>query len=116
MRPKSSSWFSWRLFAEIFAVLAFLSIVAVAGIAGLVKHYTSEIPSLEDLRTISPTLSTRILDKDEKPFGEFFVERRNWCPLDSIPPVMRQAVLSIEDRKFYHHWGINLKRDRKSVV
>jgi len=110
MRPKSSSWFSWRLFAEIFAVLAFLSIVAVAGIAGLVKHYTSEIPSLEDLRTISPTLSTRILDKDEKPFGEFFVERRNWCPLDSIPPVMRQAVLSIEDRKFYHHWGINLKR------
>ena len=110
MRPKSSSWFSWRLFAEIFAVLAFLSIVAVAGIAGLVKHYTSEIPSLEDLRTISPTLSTRILDKDEKPFGEFFVERRNWCPLDSIPPVMRQAVLSIEDRKFYHHWGINLTR------
>jgi len=110
MRPKATSWFSWRLYSIFVAAFLAVGVLGVSGVAALVWKYSHEIPSLDDLHTISPILSTRILDKDGKPFGEFFVERRTWCALDSIPPVMRQAVLAIEDRKFEEHWGINMTR------
>jgi len=107
---KAKSWFSWKLYWKFFAALAVASLLALGSFSLLVWHYAKEIPSLDDLRSISPILSTQILDKNGEPFGEFFVERRTWCPIDSIPPVMRQAVISIEDRRFYDHWGINMSR------
>lgn len=116
MGPKTTSWFSWRLYSLFLAGFLALGVLGCVAVAGLVWKYSHEIPSLEDLRSISPTLSTRILDKDDKPFGEFFVERRTWCPLDSIPLSMRQAVLAIEDRKFEQHWGINMTRLAGAVL
>ncbi len=107
--PKKTG-FSGKLYGRMVAWLAVASLIALLFVGLTVWHYSRQIPSLEDLRSISPILSTRILDKDGQPFGEFYVERRTWCPIDSIPPVMQQAVVAIEDRKFHQHWGINMWR------
>lgn len=108
--------FSPRLYLICLAVLGIPALLGLAGVGMIFWVYSKEVPPLEDLRTISPTLSTQVLDKDGKPFGEFFVERRNWVPLDSIPLQLQQAVLSIEDRKFYQHWGMNLYRTVGAAV
>ncbi len=102
--------FSTKLYLVCLAALVVPLLTGLLIVGWLFLHYNKEVPPLEDLRSIAPTLSTQVLDKDGMPFGEFFVERRNWVPLDSIPMNLQQAVLSIEDRKFYQHWGMNLYR------
>ncbi len=102
--------FSVKLYFACLAAVLFPVVLGLLVVGWLFLHYNKEVPPLDDLRSISPTLSTQVLDKDGMPFGEFFVERRNWVPLDSIPVQLQQAVLAIEDRKFYDHWGMNLHR------
>ena len=112
----AQSWFSARLLLKCTLVLGVPSLVGVLGIFALFWHYASQVPPLEDLRSITPTLSTEVFDKDGKPFGEFFVERRNWVSLDSIPKDLQNAVISIEDRRFHEHWGMNLWRTAGAAV
>jgi penicillin-binding protein 1A len=102
--------FSPRLYLVCLAALGIPALFVVATVGALFWVYSKDVPPLEDLKSISPTLSTQVLDKDGMPFGEFFVERRDWVPLDSIPLPLQQAVISIEDRRFYQHWGMNLWR------
>jgi len=68
---------------------------------------TPSLPSFEKLETIEPRLITKIYDKDSLLVHEFFVEKRIWTPIDSIPDVIKNAVLATEDRKFWKHWGMN---------
>jgi penicillin-binding protein 1A len=39
--------------------------------------------------------------------GEYGEERRNFTPIDQIPKLMRDAVLAIEDARFYEHGGVD---------
>ncbi|MCB9496752.1 MAG: PBP1A family penicillin-binding protein [Fibrobacteria bacterium] len=112
----ASSWFSARLLLKCFLALSVLPFLGLLGAIGLFWHFSAEVPPLDDLRSITPTLSTEVFDKDGKPFGEFFVERRNWVSLDSIPTDLQNAVVSIEDRRFWSHWGMNLWRTAGAAV
>ncbi|HSQ41801.1 MAG TPA: PBP1A family penicillin-binding protein [Fibrobacteraceae bacterium] len=78
----------------------------VAGLA-TVFYLRSSLPSLSQLEQINPRLVTRLYDKDSNLVHEFFVERRIWTPIDSIPDLVKHAVIATEDRKFYDHWGMN---------
>jgi penicillin-binding protein 1A len=112
----AKSWFSARLLFNCVLVLGIPALIGVAGVGALFWHFAKDVPPLDDLRSITPTLSTQVFDKDGKPFGEFFVERRNWVPLDSIPLTLQNAVIAIEDRRFHHHWGMNLWRTAGAAV
>ncbi|MDR2581490.1 MAG: PBP1A family penicillin-binding protein [Fibromonadaceae bacterium] len=68
---------------------------------------TPTLPSFEKLETIEPRLITKIYDKDSVLAHEFYVEKRIWTPIDSIPDIVINAVLATEDRRFWKHWGIN---------
>lgn len=106
----AKSWFSPWLLLKCIVVLGVPALLGLVGVVAIFWHFAAQVPPLEDLRSITPTLSTEVFDKDGKPFGEFFVERRNWVPLDSIPLDLQNAVVSIEDRRFHEHWGMNLWR------
>ncbi|MEN9309187.1 MAG: hypothetical protein RL173_3119 [Fibrobacterota bacterium] len=108
--------FSVKIYLACLAALIAPIFLGLIVVGLLFIHYNKEVPPLEDLRSISPTLSTQVLDKDGVAFGEFFVERRNWVPLDSIPLSLQHAVLAIEDRKFYDHWGMNLYRTMGAAI
>jgi penicillin-binding protein 1A len=72
------------------------------------NYYSSELPSVSQLEKIAPKLVTNIYDKDGNISHEYFVERREWTPFDSIPTMAMNAVMATEDRKFYSHWGMNI--------
>ena len=72
------------------------------------NYYSSELPSVSQLEKIAPKLVTNIYDKDNNISHEYYVERREWTPFDSIPAMAMNAVMATEDRKFYSHWGMNI--------
>jgi penicillin-binding protein 1A len=65
------------------------------------------LPDTSDLAEYRPKLPLRIFTADGALMGEFGEERRNLTPIREIPQVMKDAVLSIEDSRFYQHGGLD---------
>ena len=77
---------------------------------GLVLVYSIDLPQMDDLARYRPNTTTEVYDIHGKVFGSFAVERRVVVPYTQFPPVLRQAILSIEDKSFESNWGVNLVR------
>ncbi len=119
-RPKASfmsiasslpSWARWPLRAV--AVLAglmaagALTVLMLVAIALAVAY--PNLPEVSGLTDYRPKLPMRIYSSDGVLLGEFGEERRNFTPIAEIPRVMQQAVLAIEDARFYQHSGVDYK-------
>ncbi|OYU28901.1 MAG: penicillin-binding protein [Burkholderiales bacterium PBB2] len=108
-RIPSSSVPAWLMKLALWAlglVLAFLlSILLVVGVAMVVAY--PNLPDISDLADYKPKLPLRIFTADGQLMGEFGEERRNLTPIKDIPAVMKNAVLSIEDNRFYQHGGVD---------
>ena len=91
--------------------LALLALAIIAGsLTGLMLVYSVDLPQIADLERYRPITSTDLLDVHGRVFGSFALERRIVVPYEAIPLVLRQAVISIEDKNFESHWGVNLFR------
>ncbi|MFQ5905889.1 MAG: penicillin-binding protein 1A [bacterium] len=88
-------------------VLLLLMLAAGAGVSGL-RFLRKDLPSAQELETYRPPLVTRFFDLHDSLLAEFYIERRNPVPLRKVPKYMVDAVITMEDRKFYQHWGVNL--------
>ena len=110
----ADSWPGWaRTLMAGLGILAGLATAAVAagalllGIALAVAY--RNLPDIGGLADYQPKLPLRILSADGVLLGEFGEERRNYQPIAQIPKVMRDAVLAIEDARFYEHGGVDYK-------
>ena len=92
-----------------FLVLLALAIIA-GSLTGLMLVYSVDLPQIADLEKYHPITSTDLLDVHGRVFGSFALERRIVVPYEAIPPVLREAVISIEDKNFESHWGVNIFR------
>jgi penicillin-binding protein 1A len=91
----------WVLILGLPIILGFVAVKIIW------EKLTPTLPSFEKLETIEPRLITKIYDKDSLLVHEFYVEKRIWTPIDSIPDMVKNAVIATEDRKFWNHWGMN---------
>ena len=62
---------------------------------------------MAQLHNIEPNLITKLYSSEGELFQEFFSERRIFVPLREMPRNFIDALLAVEDRKFYDHWGVN---------
>ena len=92
-----------------FLVLLALAIIA-GSLTGLMLVYSVDLPQIADLEKYRPITATDLLDVHGRVFGSFALERRVVVPYEALPPVLRQAVISIEDKNFESHWGVNIFR------
>ncbi len=67
------------------------------------------LPDISDLSDYRPKLPLRVFSAEGTLIGEFGEERRHLTPIKEIPKVMTDAVLAIEDARFYEHGGIDYK-------
>ena len=79
--------------------------IAIALIV-LVLTYPN-LPSLEVLTDYRPKIPLRVYTADGHLIGEFGEERRAVVTIGEVPPVMKNAILSAEDDRFYQHGGID---------
>jgi penicillin-binding protein 1A len=82
-----------------------LAIGLLVGIA-LAAAYPN-LPEIKSLVDYHPKLPMRIYSADGVLLGEFGEERRSYLPIAEIPKVMQNAVLAIEDSRFYQHGGVD---------
>ncbi len=67
------------------------------------------LPDVSDLADYRPKLPLRVYSSEGALLGEFGEERRNLTPIHEIPQVMKDAVLAIEDARFFQHGGVDYK-------
>ncbi len=107
-RPANNLWrllgvfFTWAIGLSTAGLLTILLLVGVA----LVMAYP-QLPDISDLADYRPKLSMRVFSVEGKVIGEFGEERRKLVPFKDIPVIVKQAVLSIEDARFYQHGGVD---------
>lgn len=84
-----------------------LSILIIVAIAMAVAF--PNLPDISDLSDYRPKLPLRVYSAEGILVGEFGEERRHLTPIKNIPKVMVDAVLAIEDARFYEHGGVDYK-------
>jgi penicillin-binding protein 1A len=93
---------TWLLGLAAAATLMVAMMVAIA----LAVAYPN-LPEISGLTDYRPKLPMRVYAADGVMIGEFGEERRNFVPIRQIPKVMQDAVLAIEDARFYQHQGVD---------
>ena len=74
------------------------------------------LPDVSDLADYRPKLPLRIYSSEGALLGEFGEERRNLTPIGEIPTVVKDAVLAIEDARFFQHGGVDYKGMMRAVL
>jgi penicillin-binding protein 1A len=76
---------------------------------------TRDLPSLTQLEHFEPRLVTKVYSADSVLIKEFYTQRRDYVPLKQIPKQMQWAIIDVEDKRFFRHWGMDLKRLAKAA-
>jgi len=93
----------------LFGLLVLASALVGAG-AGLLLVYTTDLPQVDALEAYRPSSITELYDDQGRVIGSFALQRRVVASYDDFAPVLREALISIEDKDFYLHSGINFWR------
>ncbi|QNA88925.1 penicillin-binding protein 1A [Massilia sp. Dwa41.01b] len=91
----------------IFFILAAIVLVIAGVAAWFLMAIVPKVPSIDAVTDYKPKIPLRIYTADKVLIGEFGEEHRDFVPIAQIPPMMKQAVLAIEDARFYEHKGID---------
>lgn len=106
--PPQRHWFLrailWLLGLAAAGALALAMVIAVA----LSMAYPN-LPDVSELADYRPKLPLRVYSAEGALLGEFGEERRTLTPINEIPKVMVDAVLAIEDTRFFEHGGVDYK-------
>ncbi len=102
MSPKK-----WWHFLILFVVVGAITLTALTALA--VTLIYPSLPSLEALTNYQPKLPLRVYSADGALISEFGEERRAFVKIEKVPQNLKDAVLAIEDRRFYQHGGVDTK-------
>src|SRR5438876_256854 len=86
--------------------------LAAGGLTGIIAayqlNYSQAASEVAALATYRPSVVTRVYaDDGTTVIGEFALEKRIPLKFEEIPPVMKNAILAVEDTRFYDHMGID---------
>ena len=99
-----------KVMGRVLFGLLFLLSALVGASAGLLLVYSTDLPQVEQLEHYRPSSITELYDDHGQVVGSFALQRRVVASFNDFPPVLREALISIEDKDFYRHWGINVWR------
>ena len=107
--PTHPDWLRWLIKLSLWgtglALAGVLSIFLIVAVSLAVAF--PNLPDISDLSDYRPKLPMRVYSSDGVVIGEFGEERRSLTPIQNIPKVMKDAVLAIEDARFFSHGGVD---------
>ncbi|MGE3246965.1 MAG: transglycosylase domain-containing protein, partial [Beijerinckiaceae bacterium] len=105
-----------RFFGFLFASGAILFLIGAAIVGGLIWHFEKDLPDYTQLQKYEPPVLTRVHAADGSLLAEYSRERRLFLPISAIPPLVKNAFLSAEDKNFYSHAGIDPEGLARAVM
>jgi len=96
-----------RFLGFLFAAGTIVFVVGVAATAGLLWHYSKDLPDYSQLQDYEPPVMTRVHAADGSLLGEYARERRLYIPIQAVPKLVISAFLAAEDKNFYEHGGLD---------
>ena len=82
--------------------------IALGATTGVLFVYNSDLPQVDSLEDSRPSVITEVYSSDLQVIGSFAQERRFIVKWEEIPPIVRDAIISVEDQNFYQHWGVDV--------
>lgn len=105
-----------RFLGFLFAAGTVLFLVGVAAAAGMIWHYSKDLPDYSQLQDYEPPVMTRVHAADGALLGEYSKERRLYLPIQAVPKLVINAFLAAEDKNFYEHGGIDYTGMARAAV
>ncbi len=105
-----------RFLGFLFAAGTVVFLVGVAAAAGLIWHYSKDLPDYSQLQDYEPPVMTRVHATDGALLGEYSKERRLYLPIQAVPKMVINAFLAAEDKNFYEHGGIDFTGMARAAV
>ncbi|MEY3719777.1 MAG: hypothetical protein RL618_296 [Pseudomonadota bacterium] len=96
-----------KLALSLFGLLTGVAVIGVLLVSFMMMMAYPNLPDIDSLATYQPKMPLRVFSADNMLIGEFGEERRSLVRYKDIPKVMKQAVLAIEDDRFYEHGGVD---------
>ncbi len=93
----------------LFVLLIILAAVAGA-VSGLLLVYSTDLPQVTELEHYRPSTITQLYDDQNRVIGQFALQRRVIDSYNDFPKVLRDALISTEDKDFEKHWGVDVWR------
>lgn len=103
------------LIARIFLIVLSLACVAFLAGVGLFWFYAKDAPALTD-KALDATVSSKLYSQDGELFEDLGAEKREKISANELPKTLENAIVSVEDRRFYKHIGIDPVRIIGSAV
>jgi 1A family penicillin-binding protein len=91
------------------ALALVLGLASTAVGVGVYVLWPTDLPSVKALEEYAPSLGTKVYADDDELVAEFQAERRIFVPLRDIPRHLRNAIVAVEDARFYSHYGVDVR-------
>jgi penicillin-binding protein 1A len=100
----------WRVVRWIVLPLVLLVVLAAVVAAGAAYvFWPTDLPPVKALEEYTPSVGSRVYASDDEFLTEFQAEKRIFVPLQQIPPGLRNAIIAVEDARFYSHFGVDVR-------
>ncbi len=99
-----------KLVGKVVFGLLVLASALIGAFGGLLLVYSTDLPEIEELQRYHPSTITELYDDHGRVIGSFALQRRVVSTYDDFPKVLRDAIISVEDKDFEKHWGVNFWR------
>lgn len=96
-----------RFLGFAFTVGTILFLVGVAAAAGLLWHFSKDLPDYSQLQDYEPPVMTRVHAADGSLVAEYAAQRRLYIPIQAVPKLVTNAFIAAEDKNFYEHGGLD---------
>ena len=94
-----------------------VSFGAVASFGYAYNRFANELPELGDYQSVELAQTSVVYDRNGEPVDELYgIQNRYVVQRDEVSPYLRDAVVSIEDNRFYQHEGLDFEAIGRAVV
>jgi penicillin-binding protein 1A len=99
-----------RFVGNAFFVLLIILAAVAGAVSGLALVYSTDLPEVTELEHYRPATITQLYDDQGRVIGQFALQRRVIDNYNDFPQVLREALISTEDKDFEKHWGVDVWR------
>ena len=96
----------------------YISIICIFLLSAGISFYllSRDLPPLTQLENINPSLATTIYSSNGDMISSIYSENRTLTPFNKLPKNLINALISTEDRRFYNHWGVDVRGILRSLT